>query len=173
MSPALSAGHQARPPDFSALEFRASLGMFATGVTIVTARTDSGELVGLTANSFNSVSLSPPLVLWSLARTAGSMAAFSNGRHYAINVLAADQQALAERFAARGTDRWTGVAFTTGVSGAPVLDGVAASFECFNRSQYAEGDHVIFVGEVEHCGHRPEASPLLFHGGRFYAEHPL
>lgn len=173
MSPARSAGLQARPPDFSALQFRASLGMFATGVTIVTARTDSGELVGLTANSFNSVSLSPPLVLWSLARMAGSMAVFSNGRHYAINVLAADQQALAERFATRDTDRWAGVDFTGGVCGAPLLTGAAASFECFNRSQYAEGDHVIFVGEVEHCNHRPEASPLLFHGGRFYTEHPL
>jgi flavin reductase (DIM6/NTAB) family NADH-FMN oxidoreductase RutF len=147
--------------------------MFATGVTIVTARTDGGELVGLTANSFNSVSLSPPLVLWSLARGAGSMAAFSNGRHYAINVLAADQQSLAERFAARDTDRWAGVGFTSGASGAPLLEGAAASFECFNRSQYAEGDHVIFVGEVERCHHRPEASPLLFHGGRFYTEHPL
>ena len=173
MSPARSAGLQARPPDFSVPEFRASLGMFATGVTIVTARTESGALLGLTANSFNSVSLSPPLVLWSLSSLAGSLAAFSNGRHYAINVLAADQQTLAERFAARDTDRWAGVGFTEGVNGAPVLDGAAASFECFNRSQYAEGDHVIFVGEVERCSHRPGASPLLFHGGRFYTEHPL
>ena len=122
---------QARAPDFSAREFRASLGMFATGVTIVTARTDSGELVGLTANSFNSVSLNPPLVLWSLGRSAGSMAAFSNGRHYAINVLAADQQALAEQFAAKDTDRWAGVAFREGGNGAPLLEGAAASFECF------------------------------------------
>lgn len=173
MSPARSAGHQARPPNFSTHDFRASLGMFATGVTIVTARTTSGELVGLTANSFNSVSLDPPLVLWSLARVAGSMAVFANGSHYAINVLGADQQALAEGFAARDTDRWAGVAFTDGVSGAPLLAGAAATFECFNRSQYVEGDHVIFVGEVERCRHRAEASPLLFHGGRFYAEHPL
>jgi flavin reductase (DIM6/NTAB) family NADH-FMN oxidoreductase RutF len=173
MSPAQSAGHQALPPDFSALEFRASLGMFATGVTIVTARTAAGELVGLTANSFNSVSLAPPLVLWSLSRGAGSMAAFSNGVHYAINVLAADQQAMAIRFATRGTDRWAGVAFTEGVGGAPLLAGAAATFECFNRSQYDEGDHVIFVGEVERCAHRAEASPLLYHGGKFYAEHPL
>ncbi len=173
MSPARSSGHQARPPDFSTLEFRASLGMFATGVTIVTARTAEGTLVGLTANSFNSVSLTPPLVLWSLSRGAGSMAAFSNGMHYAINVLAADQQDLAIRFAARGTDRWAGVAFTEGVSGAPLLAGAAATFECFNRSQYEEGDHVIFVGEVERCAHRAEASPLLYHGGKFYAEHPL
>ncbi len=173
MSLARSAGFQARPPDFSAHEFRASLGMFATGVTIVTARTDAGELVGLTASSFNSVSLDPPLVLWSLGRAAGSLAVFSNGRHYAINVLAADQQVLAERFATRGADRWSGVGYATGAGGAPLLEGAAASFECFNRSQYAEGDHVIFVGEVERCRHRPEASPLLFHGGRFYAEHPL
>src|SRR5690606_8708289 len=116
--------------DFSSLEFRASLGMFATGVTIVTARTSTGELVGLTANSFNSVSLDPPLVLWSLARAAGSMAAFSNGLHYAINVLAADQQLLAERFAARVPDRWAGVNFTEGVNGAPLLAGAVASFEC-------------------------------------------
>ncbi|MBL0943819.1 MAG: flavin reductase family protein [Hydrogenophaga sp.] len=173
MSPARQSGLVARPPDFSAQEFRASLGMFATGVTIVTARTADGTLVGLTANSFNSVSLSPPLVLWSLAHRAGSMAAFRNGQHYAINVLAADQQALAERFAARDIDRWAGVAFSEGGNGAPLLQGAAAVFECFNRSQYTEGDHVIFVGEVERCAHRAEASPLLFHGGRFYTEHPL
>ena len=173
MSPARSAGHQARPPDFSAREFRASLGMFATGVTIVTARAADGGLVGLTANSFNSVSLSPPLVLWSLARAAASMATFASGSHYAINVLAADQRALAERFATKHVDRWAGVDFSEGVGGAPLLDGAVAVFECFNRSRYEEGDHVIFVGEVERCNHRAGASPLLYHGGRFYTEHPL
>ncbi|AOW11636.1 flavin reductase [Hydrogenophaga crassostreae] len=173
MSPARSAGHQAKPPDFSASEFRASLGMFATGVTIVTARTATGDLVGLTANSFNSVSLAPPLVLWSLSQGAGTMGAFSNGLRYAINVLAADQQQLAEQFAARGGDRWAGVRFVEGMSGTPLLEGAVATFECFNRSQYAEGDHVIFVGEVERCSHRHEASPLLYHGGKFFAEHPL
>jgi flavin reductase (DIM6/NTAB) family NADH-FMN oxidoreductase RutF len=166
-------GLKANPPSFSLPEFRTALGMFATGVTIVTARTPEGELIGLTANSFNSVSLSPPLVLWSLARAAGSLAAFSTGSHYAINILAADQQALAQRFATRGADRWAGVAFVQGAGGAPLLAGAAATFECFNRSRYEEGDHVIFVGEVEHCSHRAGASPLLFHGGRFYAEHPL
>lgn len=164
---------QAQPPSFSAQEFRAALGMFATGVTIVTARTAEGHVVGLTANSFNSVSLTPPLVLWSLSRAAASMAVFSAGSHYAINVLAADQKALAERFATRGADRWNGVTFTEGAGGAPLLDGAAATFECFNRSRYEEGDHVIFVGEVERCAHRIGASPLLFHGGRYYTEHPL
>ena len=147
--------------------------MFATGVTIVTARTPAGVLVGLTANSFNSVSLQPPLVLWSLARVAGSMPALSTGSHYAINILAADQKDLAERFASGRADRWQGVAYTDGASGAPLLDGAAASFECFNRSRYEEGDHVIFVGEVERCTHRAGAAPLLFHGGKFYTEHPL
>jgi flavin reductase (DIM6/NTAB) family NADH-FMN oxidoreductase RutF len=147
--------------------------MFATGVTIVTARTPEGELVGLTANSFNSVSLTPPLVLWSLARSAGSMAAFSAGSHYAINILGAEQQDLARQFAARDVDRYQGVAFSLGASGAPLLQGAAATFECFNRSRYEEGDHVIFVGEVERCDHRAGASPLLYHGGRFYTEHPL
>jgi flavin reductase (DIM6/NTAB) family NADH-FMN oxidoreductase RutF len=164
---------QASRPGFSSQEFRTSLGMFATGVTIVTARTPAGVLVGLTANSFNSVSLNPPLVLWSLAQAASSMAAFSTGSHYAINILAADQKALAERFASRREDRWTDVAFTEGACGAPLLDGAAATFECFNRSRYEEGDHVIFVGEVERCSHRDGASPLLYHGGKFYTEHPL
>ena len=147
--------------------------MFATGVTIVTARAVGGELIGLTANSFNSVSLEPPLVLWSLARAAGSLPALSTGSHYAINILAADQKDLAERFAARRDGRWSGVAWTEGVGGAPLLTGSAAVFECFNRSRYEEGDHVIFVGEVERCSHRAGAAPLLFHGGRFYTEHPL
>lgn len=156
-----------------AASFRAALGMFATGVTIVTARAADGSLVGLTANSFNSVSLSPPLVLWSLARQAGSMPVFARGSHYAINILASDQRALAERFATRDIDRFAGVGWREGAGGAPVLDGVAAVFECANRSQYEEGDHVIFVGEVEACSRRAEAQPLIFHGGRFYTELPL
>lgn len=149
------------------------MGAFATGVTIITARTPSGELVGFTANSFNSVSLEPPLVLWSLSRQARSMTTLSTGSHYAINVLAAEQRALAEVFATKGSDRWAGVRFTDGVAGAPLLSGAAATFECFNRSRYDEGDHVIFVGEVERCQHAEGASPLLFHGGKFYSEHPL
>jgi flavin reductase (DIM6/NTAB) family NADH-FMN oxidoreductase RutF len=169
----VTAPAQAQPPSFSTDEFRAALGMFATGVTIVTARAGNGALVGLTANSFNTVSLKPPLVLWSLARSAASMAALRTGSHYAINILAASQKHLAERFASKTVDRWADVAFTEGVGGAPVLAGAAASFECFNRSRYDEGDHVIFVGEVERCAHDTGAPPLLFHGGRFYTEHPL
>ena len=169
----MKASLRALAPSFSAPDFRAALGMFATGVTIVTARGADGAPVGLTANSFNSVSLAPPLVLWSLARSAGSMPAFERGSHYAINILAAEQHALAERFASKAADRFNGLAFREGAGGAPVLDGAAAVFECFNRSRYEEGDHVIFVGEVEHCAWREGALPLIFHGGRYFTELPI
>src|SRR5512133_4273399 len=120
---AVTPPRKAQPPSFSTQEFRTALGMFATGVTIVTARTPDGQLVGLTANSFNSVSLDPPLVLWSLAQAAASLPAFRAGSHYAINVLAADQKTLAERFALKGADRWSGVNFVEGMGGAPLLAG--------------------------------------------------
>ncbi|HWH83267.1 MAG TPA: flavin reductase family protein [Burkholderiaceae bacterium] len=164
---------RALAPSFSADDFRAALGMFATGVTIVTARQADGAPVGLTANSFNSVSLAPPLVLWSLARSAGSMPAFAQGSHYAVNILAAGQHALAERFASKAIDRFEGLAYAEGAGGAPILDGAVAVFECFNRSRYEEGDHVIFVGEVERCRWQPGAQPLIFHGGRYFTELPL
>jgi flavin reductase (DIM6/NTAB) family NADH-FMN oxidoreductase RutF len=166
----MTAPRTALAPSFSSLEFRAALGMFPTGVTIITAHDARGRRVGLTASSFNSVSLDPPLVLWSLSRRAGSAPAFTAGTHYAINVLAAEQQALAQRFASPHADRFAGLAFHEGVGGAPILEGAAAVFECFNRSRYEEGDHIIFVGEVEHCEHRPGATPLIFHGGRFVME---
>ena len=163
----------AQNPSFGRDAFRAALARFATGVTIVTARAPNGSLVGLTANSFNSVSLNPPLVLWSLALSAGSLSAFSSGSHYAIHILTAAQRDLAMRFATPGVDRFSGTTWREGAGGAPILEGVAAVFECFNRSQYAEGDHVIFVGEVEHCEHSAGAEPLIYHGGRYYTELPL
>ncbi len=160
-------------PAFSASEFRNALGMFATGVTIVTARGNGGEPVGLTASSFNSVSLHPPLVLWSLAHKTSTHELFTRCERYAIHVLAVEQRELAERFATRGVDRFAGVSWGEGRGGVPLLPGAAAVFECVNRSQYVEGDHTIFVGQVERCAHRAGASPLLYHGGMFYTEHPL
>ena len=144
--------------------------MFATGVTIVSTITPEGELVGLTANSFASVSLEPPLVLWSLSQHSTSLSAFRAGSRYAINVLAAEQQELALRFAAPIGDRWAGVSWHPGSGGAPLIDGAVAHFECFNRNHHLEGDHLIFVGQVEHCDLQPDTTPLLFHGGRFYTE---
>lgn len=160
-----------RDPSQRAL--RDALGMFATGVTIVTTLAPDGSPVGLTVNSFNSVSLAPPLVLWSLARRAASFDLFMQAGHYAINVLTVRQHALALRFAQRDADRWAGVDWHPGKSGMPVLAGAAAVFECASRSQYSEGDHTILVGEVLHSEHHAHSSPLLYHGSRFYTEHAL
>lgn len=166
MSPAVPTDATPFTPD----EFRAALGQFATGVTIVTARDADGRLVGLTANSFNSVSLSPPLVLWSLARQSTSMPGFLSAQHYAINVLAADQRPLAERFARKGIDRFDGTPWRAGLTGAPVIDGAVAVFECTHTGQHDAGDHVIFVGQVQHCRRRIGVRPLVFHGGRFFTD---
>lgn len=158
----------ALPPDFSQSQFRQALGQFATGVTVVTAVNPAGGLVGLTVSSFNSVSLAPPLVLWSLALKSSSMAALLACRHYAINVLSFEQTALANQFASKGIDRYAGVHWHPGAHGAPLLAGAVATFECFNRSRHEEGDHIIFVGEVERCGHRDQIDPMVYHGGQFY-----
>jgi len=156
-----------RPPaPVDTLHFRQALSQFATGVTIITTRLPDGRFLGLTASSFNSVSLEPPLVLWSLNQRANSMPVFSGNSHYVINVLAADQAEIANQFARPGEDRFKGIEYTLSATGLPVLSGVAAWFECHNRSRYPEGDHVIFVGEVEACDVSPK-EPLVFHGGRF------
>jgi flavin reductase (DIM6/NTAB) family NADH-FMN oxidoreductase RutF len=160
------------PPAFDSRQFRHALSQFATGVTIITTRLPSGAFLGITASSFNSVSLDPPLVLWSLARSASSLPVFTGNSHYVINVLAGDQAALAERFARRIHNRFEGVDFELSHTGLPILKGVAAWFECHNRSRYPEGDHVIFVGEVERCAVQPQ-SGLVFHGGRFVSTLPL
>lgn len=158
---------------FSADDFRAAMGQFVTGVTIVTAVDDQGHHVGLTANSFNSVSLSPPLVLWSLSKHSSSMPGLLSAKAWAVNILAADQRHLAERFARKGVDRFDGVAWRTGLSGAPLIDGAVASFECTPRNHHDEGDHIIFVGQVTHCARRIGAVPLAYHGGRFFTDLPL
>ena len=167
---------RAKSPNFDPSAFRAALGQFATGVTVITTRTDSGQLIGITASSFNSVSLNPPLVLWSLSTKSASMPVFRKNSHYVVNVLAASQLELCRRFATVKGDRFAGVSHAAGDSGMPVLDGALAWFECHNRSRYDEGDHVIFVGEVERCGVREDVtqvSPLVFHAGGFHTLGPL
>lgn len=149
--------------------FRAALGSFATGVTIATTLDGAGAPVGVTASSFNSVSLDPPLVLWSLAKDSFSRPAFAKSGHFAVHVLAASQEALSNRFARSGEDKFAGVEWSEGRLGSPVLAHYAALFECRTRHQYEGGDHIIMVGEVVDFEARDEA-PLLFHGGR-YAEH--
>ncbi|HCY64712.1 MAG TPA: nitrilotriacetate monooxygenase [Oxalobacteraceae bacterium] len=162
-----STPHDVADP-FDPRHFRNALAQFATGVTVVTTRADTGVFVGLTATSFNSVSLSPPLVLWSLANSARSLPVFQTCSHYVINVLAAHQTSLADRFARRIENRFEGIEFELSATGSPILKGAAAWFECRNRSRYPEGDHVILVGEVEHCDVQPQPA-LVFHGGKFVA----
>jgi len=152
--------------DFDSAHFRQALSQFATGVTVITTRLADGSFRGLTASSFNSVSLDPPLVLWSLGARANSLPIFSGNSHYVINVLAAGQEELALRFSRRSEDPFAGIDYMLSRTGQPILKGAAAWFECHNRSRYPEGDHVIFVGEVEECEVEPQPA-LLFHGGRF------
>lgn len=151
---------------FDPMEFRKALGSFATGVTIITTRTADGHPVGLTANSFNSVSLDPPLVLWSLANNSGSFDAFKQARHWAVHILGADQEELSGRFARRGEDKFAGLEVGNGQGDVPLLKGCAAHFECRTVSQYQGGDHLIFIGEVLDFS-RDEAAPLVFHGGKY------
>jgi len=151
---------------FDAVHFRQALSQFATGVTVITTRLADGSFRGLTASSFKSVSLEPPLVLWSLGSGANSLPIFSGNSHYVINVLAAGQQDLAARFSRRSANPFGETDYELSRTGQPILKGVAAWFECHNRSRYPEGDHVIFVGEVEDCAVHPQPA-LIFHRGQF------
>lgn len=145
---------------------RNAFGSFATGVTIVTTRGPDGADAGLTANSFSSVSLKPPMVLWSLSKTSSSIGAFHDAAHFAVHVLSADQEALSARFATKGTDRFAGTPVDRGPDGVPMLRDCAARFVCRTAHRHEGGDHVIFVGEVLELQHS-ERSPLVFHGGRY------
>lgn len=151
---------------FDPRAFRNALGQFATGVTIITAKGLDGQYVGLTANSFNSVSLDPPLILWSLSLYSPSLAVFQGCTHYAVNLLAHDQVELSNRFARPASDKFSGLAFEEGAGGAPLLPGCCGHFECRNEAHHPGGDHIIFVGLVERFT-RHDRTPLLFHGGRY------
>lgn len=150
--------------------FRACLGSFATGVTIVTTRAADGAPVGLTANSFNSLSLEPPLVLWSLGSGSRSLQAFEAAEHFAVSVLASDQYELAKRFAGDPARRFAGVGVTEAGTGSPLIDGALGWFECRTVSRHRHGDHVLFVGEVIRCANVP-GEPLVFERGEFRASH--
>ncbi|MDP6173192.1 MAG: flavin reductase [Rhodospirillales bacterium] len=160
-------------PAFEARRLRDCLGQFATGVTVVTVKAADGSLVGLTANSFSSVSLDPPLVLWSLQKEAASLPVFKDASYYAINVLGADQMDISNHFARPAEDKFEGVDYSLGASGAPLIDGCVAWFECRNEITHEGGDHLIFVGHVERFDHA-ERPALLFVAGRYGvpARHP-
>ncbi|MBS0347811.1 MAG: flavin reductase family protein [Proteobacteria bacterium] len=147
--------------------FRDTLGMFPTGVTVITARAPSGEPIGLTVSSFNSVSLTPPLVVWSLSKHLPSVPIFENAAVYAINILADDQQDISQRFASRSDDKFAGLPFTEGLDGVPLLPGCVAWFECRQFSRHEGGDHVVFIGEVARFDRQIDKTPLVFQGGAY------
>ena len=148
-------------------ELRSALGHFATGVTIVTAEVASGRPIGVTMNSFNSVSLDPPLVLFSVANTALSLRDLESATHYAINVLRADQHEFSRQFAKPLGDKWSGVPVKRGRSGCLMLEHSLAAFECVPYATYDGGDHVIFVGRVVHLHLGQHAAPLLYYRGTY------
>lgn len=151
-------------PDPKAL--RGALGRYATGVTITTCRAPDGHPVGLTVNSFNALSLEPPLVLWSLRTSSPSMAAFRQSGHFAVNVLAADQVELSRRFASPVTDRFAVGEWRDGLGGAPVLAGCCATLECATEAELPMGDHVLFIGRVLSV-EQQDQPPLLFQSGHY------
>src|SRR6478736_4036521 len=147
-------------------DFRNALGTFATGVTIITASAPDGKPYGLTCNSFASVSLNPPLVLWSLVVYSSSLTVFQNATHFAVNILGVSQQALANKFAKSGEDKFAGVDWSPGLGNAPVLTDSVANFQCRSVNRYYGGDHVIFLGAVEAYAYNAK-EPLLFARGAF------
>lgn len=153
--------------NFDARAFRDALGCFPTGVAVIT--TTSGSLpVGLTCNSFSSVSLDPPLVLWSLRKGSKSLKAFQEAKGFAINILAEDQNQISGRFASSTiAEKFEGVSWRPGVMGLPVLAGSVATFECVTSAEHDAGDHVIFVGHVQQFDHAPADEPLVFYRGAY------
>ena len=148
--------------------FRRALGTFPTGVTVVTTRDEDGAPVGMTVASFNSVSLDPPLILWSLDRSAFSFQAFSTASHFCVHILAEDQVEMSDRFAQTLTDKFSDLETEPGIGGAPRLINCAARFDCAAWRTYDGGDHIIIIGQVEDMESSGKP-PLLFAGGGYHA----
>jgi len=158
---------------FDLRDFRSALGQFATGVTVVTTLGADGRKVGMTANSFTSVSMEPPLVLWCPSKKTPSLVDFEESTHFAINILASDQHVLSRQFATPSIDKFAGAETSEGIAGIPLLEGAVATFQCRTVSRHDAGDHVIYVGEVEKYDN-PGGAPLVFHSGKYHAtaSHP-
>ena len=155
------------PDKFDRRAFRDTLAYFPTGVTIITTRAANGEPVGLTANSFNSVSLGPPLVLWSLAQYSPNLPIFQECAYFAVNILAEDQAALSRKFGSTHADKFAGIEWEEGMEGIPLLAGCAAHLECKSQFRHYGGDHIIFVGQVERFAKFDRPS-LVFSHSRYH-----
>lgn len=152
--------------DASRREFRKTLGQFATGVTVMTTLSDSADRVGMTVNSFSSLSLDPPLILWSIANTTPAFGQFKLNDAFAVNVLSDDQEEWAKQMAQSGSDKFRGMTIRQGLRGVPLLEGCVAYLECDVWARYPGGDHDIIVGQVRRIENSGK-SPLLFHNGAF------
>jgi flavin reductase (DIM6/NTAB) family NADH-FMN oxidoreductase RutF len=150
---------------------RAALGAYPTGVTVVTAQTPGHELIGVTVNSFSSVSLDPPLVLFSLQRSLRSLPAFERCDAFAVNFLREGQDHISSRFARPSDAKWADVAFDEHETGAPILRDATAWLACDRYARYDGGDHEIFLGRVTAIGHDADAAPLVFYRGRYHRLH--
>lgn len=148
--------------------FRDALGQFCTGVTTITSLAEDGEPVGMTVNSFSSLSLDPPLILWSIANSTPSFDCFMQGEPFVVNMLAEDQQALALKFAQSGANKFDGVETLSGAQGVPIIPDCVAYLECTVDARHPGGDHDIIVGLVKRVFNFGKA-PLLFHGGAFHS----
>lgn len=149
-----------------ALKLRGAFSRFATGVTVVTAVDDAGRAIGMTVNSFASLSLEPPLLLWNLQNNSECRRIFADTAHFAVNVLTLAQREISNRCAAKGRHALDGVEWSPGVGGAPALDGALACFECATHARHTGGDHLILVGKIENFS-EGEGEPLLFYGGGY------
>lgn len=170
MLPATNTSSPGHPP-FDARELRQVLGSFVTGVTVITTLDADGKPHGLTANSFSSVSLDPPLILWSQSRAAPSHPAFSAAERFAVNILADNQVNVSNRFARGSLDKFSGIPVQAGLGGVPLIQGCAAHLECRKVQSHSGGDHVVFIGEVERIARHPR-QPLVFGGGRYLVAQP-
>ena len=155
------------PIDVSPLDFRAVLGRFATGVTVVTTRNPDGEPVGLTVNSFTSVSLDPPLVLFCLDREAGSVPAFEMAEAFAVNILGVDQEEVSNRFADPMAARFASEDVADWSTGAPILREALAALDCTIHARHDGGDHIILVGQVRKLAVMDDAEPLIYWRGTY------
>ena len=148
-------------------QLRQVLGQFATGITVIATRSDEGELVGLTANSFGALSLDPPLITWALRLNSTNLPVFQTAEHFSVNVLAEAQVEISRRFAKSTGNKFDGVSYALGEFGLPLIHGAAAWFECRTVSQQIAGDHCLFIAAVETFA-RSESPPLIFHGGAYF-----
>ncbi|WP_321390609.1 flavin reductase family protein [Emcibacter sp.] len=160
------------PKDFDGRELRSVLGRFYTGVTVVTTVAKDGTPCGVTANSFTSVSLDPPLVLWNQALTSQSHPVYRDADRFVINILAEDQIDVSQRFSRPCEDKFDGISVTEGLGGVPVINGCCAVLECRKIATHEGGDHAIFIGQVEHII-SSDHSPLLFGDGKYMKALPL